>query len=91
MTKEQLTQANTINEQIETLTKFLDENQKCWGILRFFVAPKQTDKQVTLRTSYGWRNEEITASKRLSATIIEAIKQEVSLLQSELDNIGKDG
>lgn len=89
MTKGELSKANSINEQLETLNAFLEDNQKCWGILGFFSAPKSSNTQVTLRTSYGWHNSEITASKRLSTSIIEAVKREIAMLQSELDGIGK--
>lgn len=89
MTKEELAQANLVNEQIEVLNEFLKTSQRCWGILNFFATPKPTNTQVTLRTSYGWRDGEISASKRLSASITEAIKHEISLLQAELDSIGR--
>lgn len=90
MTKDELARANLINEQLEALNNFLNNNKQCWGILRFFATPKQRAVQVTLRTSYGWRADEISASERLSANIVEAIKQEVSLLQDELSSIGKE-
>lgn len=92
MTKAELAKANEINEQIKVLTEFLESNKKCWGVLKFFATPaKQLNTQITLKTSYGCYSEEITASKRLSAVIIEAVKHEVSLLESELENIGRGG
>lgn len=89
MTKDELAQANSINEQLEVLNEFLKDNRRCWGILNFFVSPKPLNTRVTLRTSYGYCSNEITASERLSANIIEAIKHEVSALERELDSIGK--
>jgi len=85
VTKEDLKQANLINEQIDVLSKFLKDTQQCWGKLSFFVAPKQQNAQVTIRTSHGWCNNEVSASERLSVGIIDAIKNELALLQAELD------
>lgn len=89
MTNNELVQANSINEQLEVLNEFLKDNQRCWGILKLFPSPKSPSKQVTLKTSYGYCTNEITASKRLSASIIDAIKRELETLQGELDSIGK--
>lgn len=85
MTKEDLKQANLINEQIDVLSKFLRDTQQCWGKLSFFATPKQQNTQVTIRTSYGWCSNEVSASERLSVSIVDAIKNELVLLQGELD------
>lgn len=85
MTTDNLRQANQICEQIDALNKFLKDTRKCCGMLKFFVTPKQQNTQVTLKTSYGWRDNEISASERLSASIVDAIKNELALLQAELD------
>ena len=87
MTKDNLAKATMLSEQIETLNTFLEDTRKCWGKLKFFVTPKRQNVQVTLKTSYGWLDNEISASERLSASIVEAIKNEVALLQSELDSL----
>jgi len=89
MTKEELSHANIINEQIETLEKFLAEDRMCWSKIKFFATPSRQKQNITLRTSYGHINDEISASERLSASIIKAIEDELFLLKHELDSIGR--
>lgn len=89
MTKAELAHANEINEQIEVLERFLDSTERNWRKLSFFRKSEPQNTQVTLQTAYGYCQDAIEASPRLSEGITEAIRNELKLLQDELDSIGK--
>lgn len=89
MTKAELAHANEINDQIEVLTRFLHDTERNGRRLFFFRKPEPQINQITLQTAYGYNQNSIEASTRLSESIVMAVRKELELLQDELDNIGK--